>query len=149
MKPRVVTGVVGAFILLLGLAGLLSPWRLLAFLGFGVLDQSQPAAALGEVRATYGGIFLVMGVATLLATLDPFAHRSRLAFVGALWLGACGGRLFGVFADGSPGLLGWLTAFLELMVGGALVLVAATSAPAHATAGAELRRSPAPIRDAG
>lgn len=124
MNPRITTIIVGSIILLLGLAGLVYPDRVMGLLGFSALNTSHGAAVLGEVRATYGGLFAVMGVYTLLAATDPAAHRARLTFVGLMWLGACAGRLLGASIDGNPGLPGWFTALFELIMGGALVATA-------------------------
>jgi hypothetical protein len=132
MNPRITTIIVGLIILALGVAGLVYPERVLGILGLAYASPSHMAAALGEIRATYGGIFVVMGVSTLLGAMDPPLHRSRLLFVGLLWLGACAGRLFGCYVDGNPGLPGWGAAAFELVIGGALVAVA-QSAPAAAT----------------
>ena len=121
MDSRVTTAVAGTIIVLLGLAGLLYPGRIMGLLGFTVLNASQAAATLGEVRATYGGLFVVMGLFTILAAANPAAHRSRLLLIGLLWFGACAGRLLGVSVDGNPGLPGWLAVALEIVVGGALV----------------------------
>jgi hypothetical protein len=129
MSPRITTTIVGIIILALGLFGLVYPERAMGLLGFMAVNSSHLPATLGEVRATYGGIFVVMGFYTILAAMDPSAHRSRLLFIGLLWLGACAGRLFGVYVDGNPGLPGWLPALFELVIGGALVAVA-QSAPA-------------------
>src|SRR5438105_2043188 len=96
MNSRIVTIIVGLIILALGFAGLLYPDRVMGVLGFSILNTSHAAAALGEIRATYGGIFVVMGAYTLLAALDPAANGGRLLFIGAMWLGAGAGRLVGV-----------------------------------------------------
>lgn len=132
MNPRVTAILVGLVIVTLGIAGLVYPERVLGVLGLAYANPSHAAAALGEIRATYGGIFVVMGAYTLVAAMDPAVHRGRLLFVGLLWLGACAGRLFGVYVDGNPGLPGWGAAAFELVVGGALVIVA-QSPPAVAT----------------
>ncbi|HXQ22039.1 MAG TPA: DUF4345 domain-containing protein [Candidatus Acidoferrales bacterium] len=124
MNPRITTIIVGSIILILGFAGLVYPDRIMGLLGFSMPNPSHGAAALGEVRATYGGLFAVMGVYTLLAAMDPAAHRARLTFVGLMWLGACAGRLLGASIDGNPGLPGWLTALFELIMGGTLVATA-------------------------
>ncbi|HEY2385724.1 MAG TPA: DUF4345 domain-containing protein [Candidatus Binatia bacterium] len=124
MSPRVVTIVAGIVITGLGIIGLLYPERALFFIGLAYANPSHMAAALGEVRATYGGLFIVMGVATLFAAVDPPVHRARLLFVGLMWLGMGAGRLFGVYADGNPGLFGWAAVIIELALGGALVAAA-------------------------
>ena len=128
MTPRTTAIVVAFVILLLGVIGLIYPERVLGVLGFAIQNPLHTAAAMGEVRATYGGLFLVMGLAALLGALDPVAHRGLLRLIGLLWLGACAGRLLGVYLDGNPGLPGWGAAGFELLVGGAL-LVAAGRAP--------------------
>ncbi len=132
MNPRVTTIIVGSIIVALGVAGLVYPERVLGVVGLAYANPSHMAAALGEIRATYGGIFIVMGVSTLLAAMDPTVHRGRLLFVGLLWLGACAGRLFGTYVDGNPGLPGWGAVAFELVIGGALVAVA-QSAPTAVT----------------
>jgi Domain of unknown function (DUF4345) len=129
MNPRPTAAIAGTIILLLGLAALVYPQRVIGFLGYAVMSPSDAAAVLGEVRATYGGLFAVMGLFTLIAAANPVANRSRLLFVGLLWLGACGGRLVGVFVDGNPGIFGWGALAFELVVGGALVIASQAANP--------------------
>jgi hypothetical protein len=120
MNPRLTAAAVGTIILVLGLTGLLAPdFARVTLLGF-TADPARLNAVNGEVRATYGGFLVVMGLVTLLAAMDPVAHRARLRFIGLLWWGACAGRLLGAYLDGDPGLFGWLAAGVELVVGGAL-----------------------------
>jgi drug/metabolite transporter superfamily protein YnfA len=132
MNPRVVAIVTGVITTVLGLTGLLYPDRVMGLLGFAILNTANSAAVMGEVRATYGGLFVVLGVYTLLASMEPSAHRSRLMFIGLLWLGACAGRLLGVDLNGNPGLPGWLAVAFELIIGGALVAASLTARPAEA-----------------
>ena len=141
MNPRVVAIITGVITTALGLAGLLYPDRVMGVLGFAILNTSNVAAVMGEIRATYGGIFVVLGVYTLLSSMDPAAHRSRLMFIGLLWLGACAGRLLGVDINGNPGLPGWLAGAFELLMGGALLAASLTARPA---AVATPRSIPAP-----
>jgi hypothetical protein len=142
MRRRLPALVPGVIILLLGAAGLFYPERVLGLLGFTVQNASHAAAALGEVRATYGGIFLVMGVYTLVAAADPPRYRGRLVFVALLWLGACAGRLFGVWVDGNPGLPGWLAVAFEAAIGGALLLAGGTARrPAEPAAVGDAQRA--------
>ena len=124
--------VVGLIILALGGAALFSPERVVGFLGYALASQASSAATLGEVRATYGGVFMVMGLFTALAAINPVANRGRILFVGLLWLGAFAARVFGASVDGSPGLFGWLSAAFELTVGLVLVVVSQTASDAAA-----------------
>ena len=133
MNPRVVAILAGVITTALGLAGLLYPDRVMGILGFAILNSANTAAVMGEVRATYGGLFVVLGVYTLLTAMDPAAQRSRLTFIGLLWLGACAGRLLGVNLNGNPGLPGWAAVVLELLVGGALVAASLIARPAEAS----------------
>ena len=133
MNPRVVAIVAGVITTALGLAGLLYPDRVMGVLGFAILNSANTAAVMGEVRATYGGLFVVLGVYTFLSAMDPAAQRSRLLFIGLLWLGACAGRLLGVNINGNPGLPGWVAVALELVVGGALVAASLIARPAEAS----------------
>jgi hypothetical protein len=128
MSPRITTIVVGIIIFGLGVFALLYPERTLGLLGLAYANPSHMAAALGEVRATYGGLFAVMGLYTLFAAMDPAAHRSRLLFIGLLWIGMGTGRLFGVYVDGNPGLPAWIAVVFELAIGGVLVAVAQSAA---------------------
>jgi len=103
-------------------------------LGFSVLNASAAAATLGEVRATYGGLFTVMGVYALLGAFDPAGHRATILMIGLLWLGAAAARAFGVSVDGNPGLFGWLSLGFEVLIGGVLTAAAAAARPAPTTA---------------
>ena len=124
MSARAITLTTGIIILLMGLGALFYPERVMGMLGFMVVNASDAAAVLGEVRATYGGIFTVMGVAVLLAAMNPAANRGRLVAIALLWLGACGGRLLGVTVDGNPGVFGWLAVVFEAVMGSSLLLAA-------------------------
>jgi hypothetical protein len=132
MNARMVAIVAGVITTVFGLAGLLYPDRVMGMLGFAILNNANSAAVMGEVRATYGGLFVVLGAYTLFTAVDPPAHRSRLMFIGLLWLGVCAGRLLGVNINGNPGLPGWGAATFELIIGGSLVAAALTSRPAAA-----------------
>ena len=130
MNARVVVVIAGMVTVTMGVAGLIVPRLVMAhLLGFMVDPAYSTNAVLGEVRATYGGLFVVLGAYTLLASLDPSAHRSPLMFIGLLWLGACAGRLVGVNVDGNPGLWGWVAGGMELVFGGSLVTASLTARP--------------------
>ncbi len=122
MNPRITTIVLGAVIFALGLVALMFPqFAMERILGFAVAPSHAENAVLGEVRATYGGLFVVMGLFTLFAALDPKQHRARLQMIGFLWLGAGLGRLSGAYIDGDPGLMGWAGVGFEAVMGLALI----------------------------
>jgi hypothetical protein len=130
MEPRVTTTIVGLITLILGIVALFYPEIVLTrVLGYSLAENANPVFVRGEIRAVYGGMMTVAGIATVLAAMDPVRHAGRIMFVALLWLGACGGRLLGVFVDGSPGLFGWLSVVFEAVMGGTLVL-ASQSSPA-------------------
>lgn len=137
MNPRIVAGVLGAITVVMGLAGLASPERTLAFVGFAPLTPSQPALALCEARAVYGGLFTVLGAFTLWGAIDPAGKRSALLMAGLLWLGLCAGRSLGISVDGNPGLFGWIFVVCEGTFGIALVWSALARLPIPANARVE------------
>ncbi len=124
MNPAVLAAVVGVFTLGFGVVGLFQPGIVFGFIGLTFTSPSTQSLALGEIRAVYGGMPLVLGAFTLLAATNPANHRSRLVFFGLLWLGLAAGRLFGVSIDGNPGLMGWVNVGIESTCGVALLLAA-------------------------
>ena len=79
-----------AITLALGLMGLLNPSAAARF------THLEPKGLLGisEIRATYGGFFLALG-------LTCFLLRTPTAYsvAGLAWIGAAGGRTFSVLVD--------------------------------------------------
>jgi hypothetical protein len=130
MNPTLVTAVVGLLTIGFGLIGLFKPGTVMGTLGLETTPADR-ATVMGEMRAVYGGMPLVLGAFTLHAALDPAKYRSRLVLLGLVWLGVCAGRLFSVTIDGAPGIVGWGNAALEL-AGGALLLVASRAPSAEA-----------------
>jgi hypothetical protein len=135
MNPRIIVPAIGALTALLGAFGVLYPDRVMGMLGFTAAEAAHLPATLGEVRATYGGIFVVVGVYTIVCGLDPASNRSWILFFALLWLGAAGGRLFGVFVDGNPGLFGWASLVFETVIGGALLVCSQGAAASDRDAG--------------
>jgi hypothetical protein len=123
MNPGGVTIAVGLLTLVLGCIGLVDPRMVMGFVGLSAA-ASYEAAVLGETRALYGGLFIVLGIYTFLSGLHPAVHRGRLVFIGLLWLGMSAARLFSVSVDGSPGLKGWGSMVMELLIGATLLFAA-------------------------
>ena len=133
MKPVAIPTVVGLLTLALGCVGLFDPLMVLGFVGLDTASASHGAAVLGEVRAVYGGLFAVIGIYTLLAALSPGSHGPRLLFISFMWLGLCGGRLFGIWIDGYPGVKGLVSAGFEFAMGVGL-LIASRAEPLSGSA---------------
>lgn len=136
MNTRAIVGVIGAITVVLGLGGLIYPESVMRLVGYDYQGPPNVPGTLGEVRAVYGGMLIVAGVFTLLCAPDPRANRERLVLLGLLWLGTGAGRVLGIFLDGNPGVVGWLSVIAELAGGGALAYAsqapersAATAAP--------------------
>ncbi len=134
MNPRVLAGVLGAITLLMGLMGLVTPDRSMAFVGFAPSTEANRVLALCEARAVYGGLFTVLGVFTLWGAIDPPGKRSALLMAGFLWLGLCAGRSLGVSLDGNPGIFGWIGVVWEAGFGAALLWAALAPMPTTANA---------------
>lgn len=121
MNVRIIVGVIGAITVAFGLGGLLYPESVMRVVGYGYPSPPNVPGTLGEVRAVYGGMLIAAGVFTLLSAPDPRGNPGRLVLLGLLWLGAGAGRTLGIFLDGNPGVVGWLSVVVELLGGGALV----------------------------
>jgi uncharacterized protein DUF4345 len=129
MNPKIVAGVIGAITLVLGIVGLFYPQQTMQLVGYGFTNPANLPGTLGEVRAVYGGLMVVLGAFTLLAAPDPRRHEARLMLLGLVWIGTASGRLVGVFLDGNPGIIGWLSVVTELVGGGGLVFASLARDP--------------------
>ena len=108
-KPKIIKFfllVSGALYLIFGLEGLFIPETIL-----GLFDI-EPAGnnALFELRGSYGGINLVVGIFLLYGAFTLSAQRSALTIVALLNEGYVVGRLFSLVLSGAPD--GWLLAVL-------------------------------------
>lgn len=126
MSARGLALVAAVVTLLGGVFALFNAPQALPWIGFQALPN-RDAWAYGEIRATYGGLFVVLGVYGILAALDPPANRARLVMLGLCWWGIAAGRLVGITVDGSPGGFGWGYLAFETTLG-ALYVAAATTA---------------------
>lgn len=79
-----------AITVLLGLLGLFLPSKAAAFVS---LSTDGPIGR-SEIRATYGGFFLLLGLGCLFLHTPP-----AFLIAGLAWLGAAGGRLFSILID--------------------------------------------------
>ena len=103
--------------LVFGLLALILPEWLVLALGLE-LSIARPWG-ISEVRATYGALFLALGIAMLWAVAQrpkPFAY-AYLRLAALLWLAAAGGRLFSMILDGALLPMNFLALGVELLVG--------------------------------
>lgn len=121
MNPQIFVALVGLVTLVLGAVGLAYPAQVMPFANLMPLVPTDPASAYGEIRGVYGGQLIALGAFTLWAATNPWRHRTVLTVVGTVWLSVFTGRMFGVAVDGSPGLVGWGNAALELVAAGVLL----------------------------
>lgn len=99
--------------LVLGLLGLLNPILTLRLIG---LEVAEPRG-LGEARALYGAMFLMMGGFMLWALSTRPRARGVLRFAASLWLASALGRLLSLILDGPLSLGGILLLAFDLVVG--------------------------------
>lgn len=107
-------GYIGATIsVLAGILGLVWPQRVSTVIGLhlpGVLGIS-------EFRATYGGLFIGAGLATLL-----IAHREAALVLGAAWGGAFVARAISLIVDKSRSKENLAGLVIEATVAGLLIM---------------------------
>jgi hypothetical protein len=96
----------------LGLMGLFTPTRAAAFVNV------EPIGLVGksEIRATYGGLFVGLGLVCLVTQLG-----GAFLAAGFAWVGAAAGRLFSVAVDGSRSPMNLGGIVFELAIGGLLL----------------------------
>lgn len=106
--------IIGAVVtLILGVFGLLAPRKAAALVGVTPLNR----VGISEIRATYGGLFIGLGVTTLL-----LANKSVYSVAAACWLGAALARIISIFADNSHDKKNWGGVFLETSIGTLLLM---------------------------
>jgi len=96
-----------------GLLGVFMPKKAARLVGL----QAKTKAGISEFRATYGGVWLAMGIIALIAN-EPLVY----AVVGLAWLGAALGRVVSILVDRASSRQNWLAVMVELI--GALLLLA-------------------------
>ncbi len=83
----------GAFVTLgLGVFGLFWPWGVASLVG--IVPEGE--RGVSEIRATYGGLFLALGLVAMIAQ-SPDIFRA----LGVAWIGAASARAFSFVRDNS------------------------------------------------
>jgi len=108
VNGKLLLRIAGAVSLLFGLIGLLAPETTASFLNLGLSARF----ATGEIRAVYGGLFLVTGLTPLMGAGS--AHgRGMIRGVGLAWAGMAAGRIVSLVLDGPADLLSWIALVVE------------------------------------
>lgn len=115
MNAKALSIGVGLVTLVLGAVALLHPQRMLDFAGFAVAPTASVAQATAEIRALYGGFFIVLGLWIVFAALRE--ARLFLVAAGTMFLGAALGRVMGGYLEGNPGIWGWVAGMIEVGFG--------------------------------
>jgi hypothetical protein len=108
----------------------------LAFLGFGVLGWINPvgtvaplditiqaAQAKTEIRATYGGFMVGVGLLLLFTAVDTNAVRFGLVSVAVVLFSIGLTRLYGIVVDNTQASLQWQLLAMELIPAALAVLL--------------------------
>jgi len=98
----ILVGIAGLFGTALGAGALLSPEWAAKFVRMQA-DPEQPDG-YAEFRATFGGVFLALHAALLIALYTGFGFIGASAMLCAGWAGAAGGRVISLLLDGSKGV---------------------------------------------
>ena len=108
-----------------GLAFILAPVVLSRF-----VTESVPASTSGliDLRATYGGMSLAIGVLLFMLS-GPAQLRTGLWAVLCLMAGMAGGRAYGMLVDGQPNGMMYLYLVLELVTALASAALIAVRTP--------------------
>lgn len=114
MELPVSVNTLGALVTLgLGVYGLFWPLGVANFVGI----VPEGGRGVSEIRATYGGLFLAMGLfAVVMQSTDVFR------VVGVAWLGAAAGRSFSVVRDDSRSGANFGGIVMETLIGLSLLI---------------------------
>lgn len=104
----------GAVITLgMGGLGLFFPTSAATFVGL----EAQSKAGQSEFRATYGGLFVMLGGVAIL-----WQKPEIFMYVGLCWLGAAIGRVLSIFVDKLHSTKNWQGVAFEAAIAGFLLI---------------------------
>lgn len=112
-----------AVTLALGFFGMFAPRIMLKVMRLQLLPERE--SALAEIRASYGGFRIGMGLSCMLLHPQPLLYLA----LGAAWLATAFGRLVSMLSDKGMTALNWLFIAFELAMAGAALAYALGFAP--------------------
>lgn len=107
-----------AVTLLLGLWGMFAPRLMLRAMRLQTLPERD--SALAEVRASYGGFRIGIGLVCLLLHPQPLLYLA----LGAAWVATAFGRLISMLSDKGMTALNWLVILFEIAMAAAALAYA-------------------------
>lgn len=119
------SGLIGISLIAFGFYAIYATTTVTAMTGLA----PQGVAGLNEARSIYAGSFWAMGGLILYALANARVRQTMLMAVGVIFAGFVAGRIVSIAMDGYDPLL---TASIVSEVVAAIILIAASRAPAHA-----------------
>lgn len=110
----------GLFILGYGVAFALAP---LGMVVFATGDYPQATSGVIDIRANYGGMSVAVGIGILALGWRRENLRHALAFTALVLLSMAAARALGMVLDGGPNVIMSLYLVIELVVGGAALIL--------------------------
>ena len=110
----------GLFFLAYGLAFALSPLGMLVLV---TGDYPEATSGVIDVRATYGGLSVAVGITMIAMGWRRETLRHGLAFTALVLLSMAAGRILGIVLDGDANVIMYLFLVAELLVGGVALLL--------------------------
>jgi hypothetical protein len=104
-----VLNIIGALVTVgMGCLGLFLPNRAASLVGLSAMTP----AGISEFRSTFGGLFILLGLAPLL-TMNPASYL----VAGLAWGGAALGRIVSIIIDGTSVPKNWFAVIFEAALG--------------------------------
>lgn len=116
---KILVQLTAAVFVMAGVGFVIIPEVLSEFVTGGV---PATASGLTDMRATYGGVQLAMGILLWVLASNPLWLKPGLIGVFAAMVGMASGRALGMVIDGSPNVMMWAFLALEIVVATAAVV---------------------------
>ncbi len=112
--------ITGLFFVVYGIAFTLLPVEMAKLVVGGSPDT---ASGIIDMRATYGGMSIAVGVVILMLGLRPGMLSTGLLIIAVVLLGLATGRIVGIVMDGNPNTVMYAYLVAELVGGGLALLL--------------------------
>ena len=110
----------GLFFLAYGLAFALAPLGMVVFV---TGDYPEATSGVIDMRATYGGMSVAVGITMIAMGWRRETLRHGLAFTALILLSMAAGRILGIVLDGDANVIMYIFLIAELLAGGLALLL--------------------------